>query len=122
MVAAFGQLAALHELGLLRNVRYITGISGGSWATHAFSYYQSSFPGAAQNDSEFLCLPLTPPASLTTEGLAKMHPTCSRSLATHVNSSYHKINGRNPASDAAIAETWWYALKRMGIPLHGLQL
>ena len=117
MVAAFGQLAALHELGLLRNVRYISGISGGSWATHTFSYYQSSFPGVAQNDTQFLCLPLTAPANLTTELLAKMDPTCSRSLATKVKNQ--TVTGGDPISDDAIAVNWAYALKRMGIPLHG---
>lgn len=117
MVAAFGQLAALQELGLLRNVRYISGISGGSWATHAFTYYQPSFPGVAQNDTQFLCLPLTAPANLTTELLAKMEPTCSRSLATKVKNQ--TVTGGDPVSDGAIAVNWAYALKRMGIPLHG---
>lgn len=38
-VSAMGQLAALRELGLLKNVRYISGISGGGWATMAYSYH-----------------------------------------------------------------------------------
>ena len=38
-VASIGYLGALHELGLMEDVRYITGISGGSWATAVYSYY-----------------------------------------------------------------------------------
>ena len=69
MVAAFGQLAALHQRGLLRNVRYISGISGGSWATNVFSFYARGAPGVARNDDEFLGT-ITDPAALSLASLS----------------------------------------------------
>lgn len=50
MVAAWGQIRALVESGLIDRVDYISAVSGGSWASTAFTYYSS---GAA-NDVEFL--------------------------------------------------------------------
>lgn len=41
-VSCMGQLRGLVELDVLKDVRYITGISGGGWATAAFSYRNSS--------------------------------------------------------------------------------
>ena len=41
MVAAIGQLAGLTELGLMKNVRYVSGISGGAWATTVYEYAQN---------------------------------------------------------------------------------
>eukprot|EP00966_Prymnesium_polylepis_P025825 595345-Prymnesium_polylepis.1 len=54
MVAGLSQLAALHQLGLLEHVTYITGISGGSWATLVYSFAQLGAPGVAANDTELL--------------------------------------------------------------------
>lgn len=36
--AALGQLRALHDLGWMKHVRYITAISGGSWAAIPYTY------------------------------------------------------------------------------------
>ena len=36
-------IAALHELGLMDNVRYVTGISGGSWATAVYAYARQEY-------------------------------------------------------------------------------
>ena len=41
-IASMGYLGGLHKLGLMQNVRYIIGVSGGSWATAVYSYYQGS--------------------------------------------------------------------------------
>ncbi|HLT34776.1 MAG TPA: patatin-like phospholipase family protein [Enhygromyxa sp.] len=38
--ASIGYLRALHALGLLDRVRYIAGVSGGSWATVPYSFWQ----------------------------------------------------------------------------------
>jgi hypothetical protein len=45
-LASIGYIAGLTELGLIPNIRYISGISGGSWATLTYTYSQlvSSFP------------------------------------------------------------------------------
>ena len=130
MVAAFGQLAALRALGLLPRVRYITGISGGSWATHAFSYYQPGAPGVAMNDDEFLCLPLTHPANLTRSALGRLRSTCARRLAT-LQGENDSLTDRVKAFEAsaaalwtasvidtAVAGLWSRVLAPLGVPLH----
>lgn len=38
--AAIGHLAGLRDLDLLKNVRYIGGVSGGAWATMSYVYAQ----------------------------------------------------------------------------------
>jgi hypothetical protein len=49
---SLGYLLGLHELGLLKTTRYIAGVSGGAWATAAYSYVDPT-AGAhvAQNDT-----------------------------------------------------------------------
>jgi predicted acylesterase/phospholipase RssA len=39
-VASLGYLRALIDLGLMSTVRYLSGISGGSWAASAFTFFQ----------------------------------------------------------------------------------
>ena len=39
-ISSIGVLGALHELGLIDKMRYIVGVSGGSWATAVYTYYQ----------------------------------------------------------------------------------
>ena len=39
--ACMGQMRALHKLDILENARYISCVSGGSWASAAYTYYQS---------------------------------------------------------------------------------
>lgn len=50
MTAAMGQMRALRTLGLWEKLFYISGVSGGAWATGIFTYYTT---GAA-NDDELL--------------------------------------------------------------------
>eukprot|EP00940_MAST-03C_sp_MAST-3C-sp2_P000347 g347.t1 len=38
-VTAMGQLKGLRDIGVLERVRYITGISGGGWATMSYAYH-----------------------------------------------------------------------------------
>lgn len=40
--ASFGALRGLHDLGILQRARYITGVSGGSWATSVYTFAQTS--------------------------------------------------------------------------------
>ncbi len=54
-IASLGYLAALHQLGLMPKVRYISGISGGSWATLMYSYAQNS------SSDDVLLGPIVPP-------------------------------------------------------------
>ena len=56
MVAAWGQIRALVESGLIDKVDYISAVSGGSWASTAFTYYSDG----ARDDEEFLGVTLAP--------------------------------------------------------------
>lgn len=67
-----GYLAALRDLDLLRNVRYIGGISGGSWATITFTYLQNQ-----TNDDVFLGR-IVAPERIEYEKLKIMDPSCAR--------------------------------------------
>jgi hypothetical protein len=69
--ATMGQLRGLLSFGGLSNVDYISCVSGGSWASTAFAYYQAG----ASSDEEFLG-PITEPAQITLDGLSTL-PTSS---------------------------------------------
>lgn len=72
-LASLGYLAGLKELDLT-NIRYISGVSGGSWATIVYSYKQTDV-----DDSVFLG-PIMFPGDLTRDKLQEMSPDCARSL------------------------------------------
>ncbi|MGH1426477.1 MAG: hypothetical protein ACRBEE_00945 [Arenicella sp.] len=50
MSAAMGQMRGLNNLGILKNARYISCVSGGSWASSVYTYYKSG----PSNDNELL--------------------------------------------------------------------
>ena len=50
MSASMGQLRALENLGYLDKIRYLSCVSGGSWASTIYTYYQSG----PKNDQELL--------------------------------------------------------------------
>jgi len=50
MTAAMGQLRALDYLGVMPSIRYISCVSGGSWASTIYTYYRQG----AQSDGELL--------------------------------------------------------------------
>ena len=70
MSAAMGQLRALISLKLMNDVDYISCISGGSWASTAFTYYAQG----ANSDEEFLGV-ITDPKDITLDGLEKLDPS-----------------------------------------------
>ena len=74
-VSAMGQLAALTQLGLIENIQYVTGISGGSWATITYGYSQIE-------DDSVLLGPITDPSAITREGLSEMNEQCARGFTT----------------------------------------
>ena len=63
--ATLGQLRGLSELGLLKSVRYISCVSGGSWACAPFTYLPGTW-----TDETFLG-PVIDPAQLTLDHLEK---------------------------------------------------
>jgi hypothetical protein len=68
--AAMGQLRGLLSLGVMSNVDYISCVSGGSWASAAFVYYNQ---GAA-SDTELLGV-VTEPKDITLDKLKVLHPS-----------------------------------------------
>lgn len=74
-IASMGYLSALNKLGLIPNIRYVVGISGGAWATTVFSYTQN------QVDDETFLGPILMPEELSEEILQQMDPKCARSFA-----------------------------------------
>jgi hypothetical protein len=79
-------IAALRELGLMDKLRYMTGISGGSWATTVYAYARSEYccargckqtcEAAAQSRRPFnltrVLSPPLPPDAVTAASLARM--------------------------------------------------
>ncbi|MEM7532410.1 MAG: hypothetical protein AAF639_09545 [Chloroflexota bacterium] len=70
MTATMGQLRALDHLGLIPDIRYISCVSGGSWATTIYIYYRGS---------EDILGPVTRPQDIDKEHLA--HGLTSSQLA-----------------------------------------
>lgn len=77
MVAAWGQLRGLVETGWIEDVDYISCVSGGSWASTAFTYYDQG----ADNDREFLGETLGP-GRLRLASLRQISPLALGSAAT----------------------------------------
>lgn len=73
-IATMGYLAGIRDLDLLKNVRYIGGISGGGWATTTFTFVQN-----VTDDNVFLGK-VVDPQDITEDGLKVMDPACARSL------------------------------------------
>ena len=53
MTCAAGQMKALYDLDLWQHFGYISSVSGGTWASSIFTYYEVTEDGP-QNDSELL--------------------------------------------------------------------
>lgn len=75
-VAAIGELAALNSLDLMKNVRYIGGISGGAWATMTYSFDNSGV------SDDILLGSVAPPEKISRIGLNIMDSRCARSFAS----------------------------------------
>lgn len=72
--AAMGYLGGLNELGLIDKVRYIGGISGGSWAASVFTYAQNV------TDDSTLLGEVVRPSEIVYDELLHVEPKCARSL------------------------------------------
>jgi hypothetical protein len=64
LAASWGQLRALYALGALDRARYISGVSGGSWASGIYTFQRVT------DEATFLG-PLLPPEALTLTALAE---------------------------------------------------
>jgi len=67
MVLAMGQLRGIEQLGLMENVKYISSVSGGSWASTAYAY-------RLDNDTNDLIGEYESPQNLTMKNLQKILP------------------------------------------------
>lgn len=112
-LASTGYMAALHELGLVENIRYISGISGGSWFTLSYTFSQEDV------DDSILLGTITDPGDFTTEGLKAMDPQCMRRVTSgnYVPSMLEEMK----TDHVGAGEAWVNALQRvyldpLGIP------
>jgi hypothetical protein len=101
-----GYLAGLHELGLIPNVRYISGISGGSWATITYSFAQNGV------DDRTLLGPIMMPKDMTYEGLKQMDPQCARSY-TDADFVSIALQAYKDGKVDNIADAWVYATQNV---------
>eukprot|EP01034_Spumella_vulgaris_P028160 gene28160-34976_t len=106
-VAAFGVLSALTELDLMKQVRYIGGISGGAWATVMYSYAQGV------NDDTYLP-PIVYPAHIVYDDLSKMTKDCALTYAAADVVGDAILARWNPLNREALsfAESWAFALSK----------
>lgn len=104
--ATMGQLRALVNLGLVNDINYISCVSGGSWASTAFTYYRSG----ATSDEQFLG-PVTDPADITFDGLGQMDPFCLGNTATqNLGAALEALLGTVPDDQlwsAAVGQTFF---------------
>jgi hypothetical protein len=121
--ASLGYLAALHQLDLLKNVRYIGGISGGCWATLAYSYLQHlDIP-----DEVFLG-PIIPPNEITMKKLEVMDKRCGRRVTVKSNVvAFLDSSGVGSGKVSNFAEQWVHVtfkryLAPFGVHEHRMQL
>ena len=75
-LASAGYMAALEELGLVPNIRYITGISGGAWFTMCYTYSKEEVSDA------ILLGPIVSPENFTRSVLQEMDPQCMRRVTS----------------------------------------
>ena len=77
-IVSLGYLKAFVDLGLIGRVRYLSGTSGGSWATSLFTFASTA---VAPTDA-ILLGNLTDPADIVLADLKVMDPRCGRAAAT----------------------------------------
>ena len=89
LTCALGQLSALNAIPsptqpgrtLLNNVSYISSVSGGSWASVAYTFLPPTI-----SDADFLITPVAP-AALTAASVSTMSPQCLGSVPQQFNVS-----------------------------------
>jgi hypothetical protein len=83
--ASIGYLGGIHEIGLMDNIKYMVGVSGGSWATMVYSYYQDD----SVSDATMLG-PVVLPADIARADLGVAAPGCVRA---YPSTSYQWTSG-----------------------------
>jgi predicted acylesterase/phospholipase RssA len=101
-LASIGYLAGLTKLDLMRNVRYIGGVSGGAWATVVYSYVQGIKDNVFLGNVVF-------PEHLTDANLKSMHPKCARGFAKG-NVVISALKSRVLQKTKSIGSAWSYGV------------
>lgn len=102
-IGALGYLAGLNQLGLLKNVRYIGGISGGAWATTVFNYAQNNV-----SDAELLGS-IVEPQSIRYSDLQEMSPNCARGFASK-NLTLIGLKALIDGTVSTVQDAWIYGV------------
>ena len=105
-IAALGYLSGLTKLDLMKNIRYIGGTSGGSWATTTYTYNQNR----SLSDIDFLGDILNP-EEMTSRNLKHMDEFCARSF-TNTNMMKIALDDMKH-NDASQAESWRTACQQV---------
>jgi hypothetical protein len=113
-VAAIGQLAGLNQLGLLKNVRYVGGISGGAWATTTFSYAQHT------QDDAVLLGPIVQPEKISPSVLKEMDPNCARAFAA-ANLTLIGLSAYLDGTVKTAADAWALGVSKTYLEPAGIQ-
>jgi hypothetical protein len=100
-----GYLAGLRDLDLLKNVRYIGGISGGGWATTTFTFVQN-----VSDDQVFLGK-IVQPEDIKYEELKDMDPACARSLP-YKEMTLIALEALKDKTVDSVAAAWAYAVSK----------
>ena len=108
---SIGYLLGLKQLDLLGDVRYMIGISGGSWATAAFSYARLN---ASYTEADLLDA-YTPPQNLTVAGLKKMPASARRAVTRTFDSHILEKWVTMPLSKAWNEVMWANFLEPLGV-------
>eukprot|EP00056_Hartaetosiga_gracilis_P020564 m.20202 g.20202 ORF g.20202 m.20202 type:complete len:571 (+) comp8552_c0_seq2:82-1794(+) len=100
-LASLGYLAGFQKLGLLDKVRYVSGVSGGSWALMTYGYSSLS-----QGDDETLLGPVLNPEDITMDKLKAIDPQCLRGMP--VNKNFEAILAENLLDPFVKGEDVWF--------------
>lgn len=112
-IASFGYISAFHKLDKMGKVSYVSGISGGSWATSVYTYSQHN----SADELEFLG-EIVSPEDITREQLKIMSGKCARRLS---DSKFTNIVLKSIDKCPSLGEMWCYGtqeayLSPSGIP------
>ena len=103
--ASIGYLAGLNKLGLMGNVRYIAGISGGAWATSVFTYAQN-----VTDDAAFLG-DIVSPESIEYDDLKVVGDNSMRKL-TQNDLTVVALKARKDKIVTSLPDAWCYGVQK----------
>ena len=118
--AAMGQLAALRDLeGVLGSIRYAGGVSGGAWATGAFSFRS---PDVA-SEAAFLG-PVVAPEDLSAAGLGTVADGCALGFPSRFPAALARglaaLEWNESVADGWVDCAWDIFLRPAGVPRHAV--